>query len=78
MKYWLLTTEYPPAHGGGISTYCRCTAEMLSDRGIDVTVVVSDEQVQDHVLEFLGKNLAVARFNPARRAVPVELGARRG
>lgn len=78
MKYWLLTTEYPPAHGGGISTYCRCTAEMLSDRGIDVTVVVSDEQVQDHALEFLGKHLAVARFNPARRAVPVELGGTAG
>lgn len=78
MKYWLLTTEYPPAHGGGISTYCRCTAEMLSDRGIDVTVIVADEQVTDQVLEFPGRDLTVVRFNPARRSTPPELAGTAG
>lgn len=42
MKYWLLTTEYPPFFGGGISTYCLFTAKMLAERGHTVTVFVPD------------------------------------
>ncbi|HVS95669.1 MAG TPA: glycosyltransferase [Puia sp.] len=78
MKYWLMTTEYPPAHGGGISTYCRCTAEMLSARGILVTVIVHDDGIPDHLIERLGDNLYLARFNPGRRSVPRELGGSAG
>jgi glycosyltransferase involved in cell wall biosynthesis len=78
LKYWLLTTEYPPAHGGGISTYCRCTAEMLSAAGVSVTVIVADEGVGDYSLHSLQKNVLVIRFNPARRGVPAELGGAAG
>jgi len=70
----LLTTEYPPAHGGGISTYCRCTAEMLAARDIQVTVIVCEDGVADYLVESFSKNLVVVRFNAARRGVPKELG----
>jgi len=73
-----MTTEYPPAHGGGISTYCRCTAEMLSARGIPVTVIVQDDNIPDHAVERQHENLFVARFNPAKRCVPRELGGSAG
>ena len=33
LKYWLLTTEYPPFFGGGIGTYCAITAKMLAEEG---------------------------------------------
>jgi glycosyltransferase involved in cell wall biosynthesis len=40
VRYWLLTTEYPPFYGGGISTYCEQTVRMLSAAGHEVTVFV--------------------------------------
>ncbi|TDX01962.1 glycosyltransferase [Dinghuibacter silviterrae] len=40
MKFWLLTTEYPPFFGGGIGTYAHNTARMMADRGDEVTVFV--------------------------------------
>ena len=73
-----MTTEYPPAHGGGISTYCRCTAEMLSARGILVCVIVNDDSVADHVIERHSDYLYVVRFNAGRRSVPRELGGSAG
>ncbi|HLI93597.1 MAG TPA: glycosyltransferase [Puia sp.] len=78
MKYWLLTTEFPPAHGGGISTYCRCTAEMLAGKGVAVTVIVADDSVDDYSLTSFQRHLVIARFNPARRGVPRELGGAAG
>ena len=45
MKYWLLTTEYPPFHGGGISTYCYFTAKILAGTGHEVSVFVQDDSV---------------------------------
>ena len=51
MKYWLLTTEYPPLNGGGISTYCYHTAVMLHQFGNEVTVVVCDNSISKVVEE---------------------------
>ena len=50
MNYWLLTTEYPPMHGGGISTYCYHTGAMLFAAGCKVTVFVHDDTVTDHII----------------------------
>jgi len=65
LKYWLLTTEYPPFFGGGISTYCDHTARMLAAQGHSVTVFVPDEQVEaeDHRTD---RGIRVIRFNPGR------------
>ena len=46
MKFWLLTTEYPPFFGGGISTYCYHTCCMLTRKGHQVTVFVNDDKVK--------------------------------
>lgn len=44
MKLWLLTTEFPPQSGGGISTYCRHTASMFGENGVLVTVFIPTRQ----------------------------------
>ena len=63
MKYWLLTTEYPPLHGGGISTYCHFTANMLVRAGYDVTVITQDDKVVDISIKTEHKNLRIIHFN---------------
>ena len=39
MKIWILTTEYPPAFGGGIGTYVENVAKMYSQKGDSVKVI---------------------------------------
>lgn len=63
MNYWLLTTEYPPFFGGGISTYCYHTACMLTEKGHQVTVFINDRSVQACIVE-KKKEARVIRFNP--------------
>ncbi|MGC4035395.1 MAG: glycosyltransferase [Chitinophagaceae bacterium] len=65
MNYWLLTTEYPPFFGGGISTYCYNTAIMLVENGHSVSVFVNDPSVADFVTE-QRQGVRVIRFNPYR------------
>lgn len=65
MKYWLLTTEYPPFFGGGISTYCHFTARLFAERGHEVTVFVNDSSVSDLVISQDG-GIRLVRFNPYR------------
>ncbi|MEJ8804059.1 glycosyltransferase [Pontibacter sp. H249] len=62
MQYWLLTTEYPPFYGGGISTYCFNTARMLAERGYYVTIFLNDEVVDDYIVEEQDK-IRIIRFN---------------
>ena len=64
MKYWLLTTEYPPFFGGGISTYCYFTAQMLAENGHAVTVFVNDASVADIVTD-VKDGIRIIRFNPS-------------
>lgn len=65
MKYWLLTTEYPPFFGGGIGTYCAVTAKMLSEKGHSVTVFVSDAAVSN-IQEDEKNGIRIIRFNTSR------------
>lgn len=65
MNYWLLTTEYPPFFGGGISTYCYHTALMLADKGHPVSVFINDPSVSDHIAE-QREGIRIIRFNPYR------------
>ncbi len=46
MNFWLLTTEYPPQSGGGISTYCYHTARMMAQECHNVTVFVPNNKIQ--------------------------------
>lgn len=65
MKYWLLTTEYPPFFGGGIGTYCATTAKMLSEKGHAVTVFINDAAVSD-IQEDEKNGIRIIRFNTSR------------
>lgn len=64
MKYWLLTTEYPPFFGGGISTYCYHTAKMLEQQGHAVTVFVNDPTVGSTTIS-TDQTIRIIRFNPS-------------
>ncbi|HMG66446.1 MAG TPA: hypothetical protein VK588_02135, partial [Chitinophagaceae bacterium] len=66
MKYWLLTTEYPPFFGGGIGTYCAITARMMAEKGHEISVFVNDSTVKDHVIEQDQAGVRLIRFNPSR------------
>lgn len=73
MKYWLLTTEYPPFYGGGIGTYCYHTACMMQVLGCEVTVVISDDTVRDRKEE-LKDGIRVVRFHTDRSHLSDVLG----
>lgn len=66
MKYWLLTTEYPPFFGGGIGTYSAITAAMMADEGHEVSVFINDTSVNNIKVEKQTDLLRVIRFNPSR------------
>ena len=62
-KYWLLTTEYPPLSGGGISTYCFFTAQMFAENGYLVTVFIVDDSI-DNLSITVSEKIRLIRFNP--------------
>lgn len=64
MIYWLLTTEFPPIHGGGISTYCWHTSKMLANAGHSVTVFVNDYSITSIQRNTPIPNIEVISFNP--------------
>ena len=73
MKYWLLTTEYPPFFGGGISTYCYFTAQMLAEQQHHVTVFIPDDQVSNYEIVHNG-SIRLVKFNKNRAGVSNFLG----
>ena len=73
MKYWLLTTEYPPFHGGGIATYCYLTAKMLSLNGHEVTVFTPGASVHDFTVT-TKERVSIVNFNINRNQHGSALG----
>ncbi len=59
MKIWILTTEYPPAFGGGIGTYVENVAKMYSQKGDSVKVILRDSE---NARTKINENLEVCRF----------------
>ncbi|RYF99115.1 MAG: hypothetical protein EOO02_17550, partial [Chitinophagaceae bacterium] len=73
MNYWILTTEYPPLFGGGISTYCREAARMHTLYGDKVTVFIPDDSVTDvNVATY--DDVRVVSFNSNRSQLANHLG----
>lgn len=64
LNYWLLTSEYPPFFGGGISTYCYHIAKMLYKHGHNVSVFVNDNSIKDKLIE-TREGIRIIRFNPS-------------
>ena len=74
MRYWLLTTEYPPFYGGGIATYSFHTAKMLSLNGHEVTVFVPDYRISEKFLVEEIDKIRVIRFKTGKSTVYEHLG----
>jgi glycosyltransferase involved in cell wall biosynthesis len=73
VRYWLLTTEYPPFFGGGIGTYCNFTAQMLSQCGHEVSVFINDSSISNVTIS-QSHGSRIIRFNPFRTNVASFLG----
>lgn len=74
MNLWLLTTEYPPFHGGGISTYCSHSANMFAAMGVAVTVFVPDDSVHGYKITKNENGIRLVRFNSDRSGMSPCLG----
>ena len=59
MKIWIITTEYPPAFGGGIGTYVENVAKMYSKNGDNVKVILRDGENKRN---YENDNLEICRF----------------
>lgn len=73
MKYWLLTTEYPPFYGGGIGTYAYNTAKMLTAEGEDVTVFVPGKAETPYAIDIVD-GIRVVHVNLQRTPEAAGLG----
>lgn len=73
MVYWILTTEYPPIYGGGISTYTYHTAQMLIEKGHKVRVFIPDFSVSN-IKEEVIENVKIVKFNTNNHYVNKLLG----
>lgn len=74
MILWLVTTEYPPFYGGGIATYCLHTANMMSQKGHEITIFISDHSI-DCPLQILNENLIrIVKFRPGEKDIYKYLG----
>ncbi|MBN2678477.1 MAG: glycosyltransferase [Anaerolineaceae bacterium] len=74
MNIWLLTGEYPPDYGGGISTYCDHTVQMLCQRGHYLTVFTpAKSHLENWQTENRSDHLRVVHFgenqNPQSNAL---------
>ncbi len=63
MKYWLLTTEFPPQFGGGIGTYCYQWTSLLQKHKHVVTVFVPDKNEKLY-REIFRDNIRIVYFSP--------------
>ncbi len=63
MKYWLLTTEYPPQFGGGIGTYCFEWSSILKQNGVEITVFILNKQ-EKKFRERIQDGIRLIEFSP--------------
>lgn len=73
MKYWLLTTEYPPHKTGGIGTYIYYTARMLRDKGHEITIFMYDSSVPEKTIS-VDMGIRFIRFSPRQTGADQFLG----
>jgi glycosyltransferase involved in cell wall biosynthesis len=74
LKYWIITSEYPPEFGGGISTYCLHTSIMLQQQNWEVSVFIKDFSVKNKQEQLEASGVRVIRFNPNAMTKKNELG----
>lgn len=67
MKYWIITTEFPPFYGGGISTYNLHSALMLKEKGHEVSVFVNAHDIDNDIERSEYRKINVIRFRPGNQ-----------
>ena len=73
MKYWLLTTEYPPQFGGGIGTYCFQWSSILKQKEVELTVFILNKN-EKSFKETVSDNIRTIEFSPYFRNTSDFLG----
>lgn len=73
MRYAFLTFEFPPDHGGGLSTYMGHTLRMLRQAGEQAWVIVVDNTVTDRRVDRF-EGFDVLRVNVVSRPICRTLG----
>ena len=63
MKYWLLTTEFPPQFGGGIGTFCFQWSSILKQNGVELTVFILNKQ-EKGFKEIVSEGIRRVEFSP--------------
>ena len=63
MKYWLLTTEYPPQFGGGIGTYCLQLSSLFKQKGVELTIFILSSH-EKGFKETVSDNIRKVEFSP--------------
>lgn len=63
MKYWLLTTEFPPQYGGGIGTYCAQWSQLLCQKGNEVTVFIPNISIEKYQVTYRN-HIRIIEFSP--------------
>ena len=63
MKYWLLTTEYPPQFGGGIGTYCTQLTSIFRQKGVELTIFILNSH-EKRFKETVSGNIRTVEFSP--------------
>ena len=74
MKYWILTTEYPPDYGGGIGTYVFYTARMLSRQNHSVSVFICNQSNPTKDIVLVEDSIRIVKFAPTRTNTESYLG----
>lgn len=73
MKYWILTSEFPPYQTGGISTYAYHTSLMFAQEGHEVTVFTHDLSLSKDEIT-VKDGVRLVRFVPRKTGAHQFLG----
>jgi glycosyltransferase involved in cell wall biosynthesis len=73
VRYWLLTTEYPPHFGGGIGTYCEQWSHLLHKKGHEITVFLANRNISK-IKEHNANGIRVVEFSPFLKDLSSFLG----
>lgn len=72
MRIFIITSEFPPSFGGGISMYVEQIATAYSQAHHNVTVITRSDQ--DSITEEINNNYRVVRFKHCARPVYGQMG----
>ncbi len=73
MRYWILTTEYPPERSGGIGTYMKEHSEVFASYGHQISIFYGKEKNSDQTIH-VASNIVIHAFSVHNRSSSKFLG----